>query len=173
MSIANIKDGWFTLFEQGGITLWVIFAVSILMWLLILERFWYLRFELPKAKQECRVSWAALSEQRHDTKPYLARKFSQQLNTKSNRSLLAIQTMTNILPMLGLLGTVSGMITVFEVITVFGTGNSRGMAAGISTALVTTLAGLMTALSGIYFISYLERKIRSEVRHFNESLDLE
>ena len=173
MSIANLKDGWFTLFEQGGITLWVIFAVSIFMWLLILERLWYLRFELPEAKRECKAAWDRLSAGNASTKPFLARKFSKKLNNEGNEHVLAIQTMTNILPMLGLLGTVSGMITVFEVITVFGTGNSRGMAAGISTALVTTLAGLMTALSGIYFISYLERRIRREVRQFNLSLDLE
>ena len=73
-------------------------------------------------------------------------------------------------PFLGLLGTVSGMIKVFDVITVFGTGNTRGMASGISEALVTTMAGLFTALSGLYFVSDLERRAEDVSRKLEQTL---
>jgi biopolymer transport protein ExbB len=84
--------------------------------------------------------------------------------------MLALQALVVILPLLGLLGTMSGMIKVFEVITVFGTGNTRGMASGISEALVTTMAGLFTALSGLYFVSDLERRAEEVTRRFEAEL---
>ena len=64
---------------------------------------------------------------------------TKQFRSESRRHVLAIQTLTSILPMLGLLGTVSGMISVFDVITQFGSGNTRGMAAGISRGSTTRL----------------------------------
>lgn len=77
--------------------------------------------------------------------------------------LSVLEALVQILPLLGLLGTVSGMIKVFEGLTLFGTGNVRAMAAGISEALITTLAGLVTALSGLYLIGYLKGRIRAAI----------
>jgi biopolymer transport protein ExbB len=78
--------------------------------------------------------------------------------------------LTQILPLLGLLGTVSGMIKVFEVIYAFGAGNARGMAAGISEALITTMAGLITALSGLFFAANLESRARHAREQFTSQL---
>ena len=72
--------------------------------------------------------------------------------------------------MLGLLGTVDGMIQTFDVLTVFGTGNARGMAGGISIALITTMAGLLTALSGLYFSTELETRVAREVDLMSDQL---
>jgi len=94
----------------------------------------------------------------------------RELAAEANRNMLALQALVGILPLLGLLGTVSGMIKVFEVITVFGSGNTRGMASGISEALVTTMAGLFTALSGLYFVSDLERRAENAARRFEAEL---
>lgn len=66
-----------------------------------------------------------------------------------------IGALVQVLPLLGLLGTVEGMIQVFTVLASHGSGNIRGMAGGISTALVTTMAGLMTSISGFYFVNDL------------------
>jgi biopolymer transport protein ExbB len=62
------------------------------------------------------------------------------------------------------------MIKVFDVINLFGSGNTRGMAAGISEALVTTMAGLLTALSGVYFVSNLENRAETLAREFETEL---
>ena len=70
----------------------------------------------------------------------------------------------------GLLGTVTGMIKTFEVMTAFGTGNVRGMADGISQALITTMAGLMTALAGMYFAGDLRARIDRETQRLREHL---
>jgi len=62
------------------------------------------------------------------------------------RSLLFIKIISVVAPLLGLLGTVTGMIVTFQAITLFGTGDPKLMAGGISTALVTTVLGLTVAI---------------------------
>lgn len=62
------------------------------------------------------------------------------------RGISIIKVLAAIAPMLGLLGTVTGMIGTFQAITLFGTGDPKMMAGGISTALVTTVLGLVAAL---------------------------
>lgn len=61
-------------------------------------------------------------------------------------------------PLLGLLGTVGGMVKTFEVIAVFGTGNARALASGISEALITTQTGLVVAVPGMFFAGELVRR---------------
>ena len=72
--------------------------------------------------------------------------------------------------MLGLLGTVIGMIKTFEVMTIFGSGNVRGMAEGISQALITTMAGLVTALFGMFYASQIQQKITYHTERMREFL---
>jgi len=62
---------------------------------------------------------------------------------------------------MGLLGTVTGMIATFDSIAIFGTGNTRAMAGGISEALITTQTGLLVAIPGVYMKNFLVR--RSEI----------
>jgi len=67
-----------------------------------------------------------------------------------------------VLPLLGLLGTVTGMIAVFDVMAFAGTGNARLMAGGVSKATIPTMSGLVAALSGLYFAALLEKKATIE-----------
>lgn len=73
-------------------------------------------------------------------------------------SLALIAVLATIAPLLGLLGTVIGMITTFDVISVFGTGNARALAGGISIALITTQSGLLVAIPGLLLSGALERR---------------
>ena len=74
--------------------------------------------------------------------------------------------------MLGLLGTVTGMIEVFDVMAIAGSGNVRGMAGGISKATLPTMAGMVAALSGLIFSVQLERRARREGRLMADRLVL-
>ena len=126
---------------RGGPVVWVIFAVSLGMWIIILDSYWLLRD--------------------------VARKFNSGLDRSNispgcqqlNRRIRTIDNLVNVLPLLGLLGTVNGMIHTFYVIMEFGASNPRGMANGISIALVTTMAGLTTSLSGLYFSHSLSKRV--------------
>ncbi|MFP4475640.1 MAG: MotA/TolQ/ExbB proton channel family protein [Desulfatibacillaceae bacterium] len=72
--------------------------------------------------------------------------------------LAPIGVLAAIAPLLGLLGTVLGMTAAFDVLSVFGTGNARAMAASISEALVTTETGLLIAIPGVYMKGFLDRR---------------
>ena len=171
MNWTSYKDGISALFEQGGLTLWAILFASILLWILIIERYWFHLRDMQKVRARLLDDWhtsrKGLSE---EMRFHRIRAIVAELTAESNRNIIALQALTGILPLLGLLGTVSGMIKVFEVITVFGTGNTRGMASGISEALVTTMAGLFTALSGLYFVSDLESRTENLALRFETEL---
>jgi len=74
------------------------------------------------------------------------------------RSLSVIAVLAAVAPLFGLLGTVTGMITTFDVITLFGTGNAKAMAGGISEALITTQSGLLVAIPGLFMSAFLIRR---------------
>ena len=147
------------LLESGGLVLWVILIASVLMWTMIIERYFFVYFIHPNQVKKSLTVW----QQRSERKSWYAQKIRQGMIAKSSASLkqhlMYIRTLIAALPMLGLLGTVDGMIQTFDVLTVFGTGNARGMAGGISVALITTMGGLLAALSGMYFSTQLEQRV--------------
>jgi biopolymer transport protein ExbB len=75
-----------------------------------------------------------------------------------NKDTGTISLLSSVAPLMGLLGTVSGMVTTFSVIAEFGTGNARALASGISEALITTQTGLVVAVPGLFFASFLLRR---------------
>jgi biopolymer transport protein ExbB len=158
------------LMESGGTVLWLILLASILMWTLIIERYIFIWFLHPREVRKMMDEW----HQRDDLASWYAQQIRQGMIAESKvmleRFLILIRTLTVALPMLGLLGTVNGMIQTFDVMTVFGTGNTRGMAGGISVALITTMGGLLTALSGLYFITQLEQRVAREVNNVADAL---
>ena len=158
------------LMESGGTVLWLILLASVIMWTLIIERYVYLFLLHPKEKQKLIDHWP----QRVDRTSWYAQQIRLGLIAESRisleRYLVLIKTLTMALPMLGLLGTVHGMIQTFDVMTVFGTGNTRGMAGGISIALITTMGGLLTALSGLYFSTQLQQRVTRTVDNVADAL---
>jgi biopolymer transport protein ExbB len=85
-----------------------------------------------------------------------------------------IAALAGVAPLLGLLGTVLGMIETFQVISVFGTSNARAMAGGISVALITTETGLLIAIPGLFVSGALARKakrLESALDEFSLALD--
>ncbi len=75
------------------------------------------------------------------------------------KHLQTLGTIANITPLLGLLGTVIGMIKVFSAITTFGVGDPQALAEGISEALVTTAAGLSVGIPSLMFYRYFKGKV--------------
>ena len=77
------------------------------------------------------------------------------------RGLIVLEVVAGISPLIGLLGTVVGMVTVFDAITTEGLGNAQVLSAGISKALVTTVTGLSVGIPALAFHSYLSRRVES------------
>jgi biopolymer transport protein ExbB len=136
--------------------------VLFLMWALILERFWYLYRVHPIRRREILAAW----ESRADTMSWHARQIRDGMISESSLALKKniglIKALIAICPLLGLLGTVTGMVAVFDVMTYSGSSNARAMAAGVSMATVPTMAGMVAALSGVYLGIWLEHKANTE-----------
>jgi biopolymer transport protein ExbB len=90
-------------------------------------------------------------------------------NSFVERYIKSIAILATVAPLLGLLGTVSGMITTFLVIATSGTGDAKALASGISEALITTQTGLVVAVPGLFLANYLRRrtdKLESRMQRF-------
>lgn len=85
-----------------------------------------------------------------------------------DRYMTALGTIAAITPLLGLLGTVIGMIQVFSVITTMGVGSPTDLAGGISTALITTAAGISVAVPALIFHRYFKGKINDYVMRMEQ-----
>ncbi|MGJ8667895.1 MAG: MotA/TolQ/ExbB proton channel family protein [Oceanococcus sp.] len=156
--------------EAGGGVLWVILFAAILMWAMILERLSYFRMELPQQTRQVIENWRKRSEFSSWQARQIRRAEVSRVTRTANRNVAAIKTIVALCPLLGLLGTVTGMIHVFDVMAALGTGNARAMAAGIFKATIPTMAGMVVALSGIYFGTHFPHKVRRETDFLNDEL---
>ncbi len=142
--------------DIGGGVLWFIAAALIGMWTMIIERLYYFNWTYPKQARSLIAKWDA----RKDTTSWKAHRIREtwisQATQDLNSGLLVIKTIVTICPMIGLLGTVTGMVQVFELMALQGTGSARLLAAGISKATVPTMAGMVAALSGLFVSARLE-----------------
>lgn len=160
----TVYDNLQGFFAAGGPVLWGIFFVTLVMWTLIIERYWYINRTHPLQLSSTFNVW----RQRKDQDSWHAKQIRgallSQLSLDLTQSLQFIRMLVVICPLLGLLGTVTGMIHVFDVITALGTGNPRAMSTGISLATIPTLAGLVAALSGYYFSVRLKQRATIETQ---------
>lgn len=158
--------------EKGGQVLWLIFFTLLAMWFLIIEKYCYFKSVYPQEKKKKKELWL----QRSDRASWFACRIRDmeisQMSTNVNRFIPVIKILVVIAPLLGLLGTVTGMIAVFDVMAATGTGNARLMASGISLATIPTMAGMVSAISGLYFSNYFEKKAQLEMQVFAEDLSL-
>ncbi len=143
--------------EKGGNVLLAIGAVTFLMWTLILERFWHFRRIAPREAERVQRIWAARSDRSSWYASQVRSLLVSEVRCSLSESLLMIRTLVALCPLLGLLGTVTGMIEVFDVMAISGSGNTRAMAAGVSKATIPTMAGMVAALSGLALSVQLDR----------------
>ncbi len=166
--------------RPGGPVMIPLILVSFWMWALIIERILYFRrmdrddVDLRQAVQV--LNGKRLPETLRGLRIRVVMNFLKERtgNRKLDRGILDLCTMRErphirrsltvvailsaVAPLFGLLGTVTGMMTTFDVIALFGTGNARAMAGGISEALITTQSGLIVAIPGVFMSGFLMRR---------------
>ncbi|GAB3028310.1 MotA/TolQ/ExbB proton channel family protein [Bowmanella dokdonensis] len=146
--------------DQGGIVGYIILAVGAIGLLLALERL--ISLTLTKSKVDRQLKQKEVradnplgrvlkvrEQYPHADTETLELKLTEAILgevPKLGRNLTIIKIISVVAPLMGLLGTVTGMINTFQAITLFGTGDPKLMAGGISTALVTTVLGLVVAI---------------------------
>jgi len=154
----------------GGFVLYFVAAALLIMWALMIERWYFLTLEYPKLRDSIISNWDA----RLDTTSWSAHRIRDawvsEASEKLNARMFIIKTLVAMCPLIGLLGTVTGMITVFDTMATQGTGNPRLMAAGISMATIPTMAGMVAALSGICFSTRLETRVKVAKEKLVDSL---
>ena len=159
-------------FEAGGPVLWGILLVTMIMWTLIIERFWYFKNLMPSLTNDALNQWSVVSNKGDWYSMRIRDQIISEVSAETKKFILTIETMMQRLPLLGLLGTVVGMIKVFDVMTFFGTGNARLMASGVSQATIPTMAGLVAAISGLYIANLLKRKAEDEINKIADQLTI-
>ncbi len=157
-------------FDAGGNVLWAIFLATMLMWTLIIERLWFLGRFHPANVARASREWASRPDHDSWASTAIRRQLISGITLAANRHIRLIHALMTLLPLLGLLGTVTGMIQVFNVMASAGTTNPRLMAAGVSAATIPTMSGLVAAISGLWFAVYYSRRWRHERRRIEELL---
>jgi len=159
--------------ELGGPVLRAIAWVILLMWILILERLLFYRTTLKQKMKDAFAAWESRSERKSWHAHQIRARVISEVLMSTNAGLPLIQTLVAVCPLLGLLGTVTGMITVFQVMASSGTGNVRSMAAGVSMATVPTMAGMVGALSGVFLVTILTRTARRRIKLLEDELTMD
>ena len=159
--------------ELGGPVLNVIGLVTLFMWMLIIERLVYMRTGHKNLVRKAHIIWDARTDHSSWKAHQIRTRIISQVSANSERNLALIKTCVALCPLLGLLGTVTGMIEVFEVMAISGSGNPRSMASGVSKATVPTMAGMVAARSGVAMSAYLENKARREREFIADELVIE
>jgi biopolymer transport protein ExbB len=159
--------------ELGGPVLRVIGWVTLFMWMLIIERLVYMRTGHKKLVRQSHLIWDKRTDYSSWKAHQIRTRIISQVSAAAERNLALIKTCVALCPLLGLLGTVTGMIEVFEVMAISGSGNPRSMASGVSKATVPTMAGMVAALSGVAMTAYLENKARREREFIADELIIE
>ena len=144
--------------EMGGDVLFVIGLLTLFMWALIIERLVYIRGGHRKIVAAATAVWEGRTDHSSWNAHMVRIRLISVVASHMERNIPMIQTCVALCPLLGLLGTVTGMVEVFEVMAISGSSNPRSMAAGVSKATVPTMAGMVAALSGIAMSTYLQRK---------------
>jgi len=154
----------------GGPVLKVIAITIFLMWVAIVERIMFFRTSMNMMSREIHDNWEGRPERRSWNALQIRELMISRFSEATNQGISLIQTLVALCPLLGLLGTVTGMISVFQVMAVSGSGNVRAMAAGVSQATVPTMAGMVGALSGVLLVTLLTRRAAREVEFLEDSL---
>ena len=141
--------------------LWI-FLCGVLLWTLIIERTWYFARVLPGDAKRTLESWQA----RADHLSWSARQIRQAMISRLNGAMTANLPLMRVLvplsPLLGLIGTVSGMLEVFDSMALRGSADARTMASGVSHAMICTLTGLAVSITGLYPVHYFQSRAKRE-----------
>jgi len=156
--------------HSGGDVLWIILGVAISLWCLIIERLLFFKFSYPTFRTHSVNQWQQRNDKHSPYALFIRQAMISEAKIEMSRYVAIIKILIALCPLLGLLGTVTGMISVFDVMAVTGTGNARAMAAGVSKATIPTMAGMVIAIAGLYFNKLIEERVNDESHHLADLL---
>ena len=157
------------LFDRGGPVLYILFIVTLFIWFIIFSKYLSTSYNNKNWIKNNFDSFSSGVNINRSNIHLFEESFLIHIKRVSTQKLKMLDGLIGLCPMLGLLGTVYGMIEVFEVLAVLGTGNPRAMSTGVAKATIPTMAGMTIALSGLFFKFDLANRVeryQEEARDF-------
>ena len=157
--ISEIFKTYSNFINQGGPVVLILFFISIYLFILISIKFKFLFFDISELKIKYKKDITYIKNDQY----LLLNQSILRSDFKSSviKDFYIIQTLIALCPVLGLLGTVTGMIEVFDVVSFFGTGNARALASGITKATLPTMTGMAISIVGLLTFTILNSKSQS------------
>lgn len=158
--------------DRGGPVLLIIMAATFVMWALILERLFYFRFAHKQIAAEALAEWRSRSDRKSKLAHWVRDKLVSEVRIKAEQNVQLTKAMVALAPLLGLLGTVTGMVAVFDIMAITAGADAKAMSAGVSRATIPTMAGMVASLSGIMFTSGMDRRVNRSVQQVEDSMEI-
>jgi biopolymer transport protein ExbB len=158
------------LVDLGGPFVVWIFLCGLVMWTLVVERSWYFARMLPEQTERTLATWRARDDHHSWTARQIRAAMISRLNAAMSANLPLLRVLVPLSPLLGLIGTVSGMLEVFDSMALRGSADARAMASGVSEAMICTLTGLAVSITGLYPVYYFQARTRTETELLADKL---
>ena len=155
--------------ETGGDVLVVLFIFSILFWTLVVEKTLYHREVFKPLSKKLKQFWKRREDKNNWEQQQLITAQISQLKLGLHKNLTVMKVVIALFPLLGLLGTITGMISVFDSMNALGT-NAKAMASGISMATIPTMAGMLLAVLGLFAFTRIHGLALKEIRLLQDKL---
>ena len=168
--MGELSEALLGFMDKGGDVLWLIAALLFVMWMLVFERVWYFKAGWKADVADVIARWESRPERKSWEAQQIRVMMISQSRMKINQFLPVIKTLVALCPLLGLLGTVTGMIEVFQIMAVTGGGDAKSMAGGVQQATIPTMAGMVAALSGVFANTYVTRIAQRESEFLQDNL---
>ena len=156
-------------FSSGGQILFIIMAIAFVMWALVIERYLYFIFHSRGLAADYINLWHDLSSNTI-YKPIIKSRYLSEYRLYNERGIVLVKMLVKISLLVGLLGTVVGMITVFDAYAVTQTNPIEEIAAGVAQAIIPTMTGMLVGLSGLYFAYHLKQIADTKTHHLDMNL---
>jgi biopolymer transport protein ExbB len=160
------------LIDGGGPFVGWILLSGVVMWTLVVERLWYFERLLPREVETTLEMWNARRDRTSWCARQIRRAMISRLNAGMTANLQLLRVLVPLAPLLGLIGTVAGMLEVFESMALRGSADARAMANGVSHAMICTLSGLAVSITGLYPVHHFGTRARRETEHVADMLEL-
>jgi len=145
----------------GPLVVWILIA-GIVMWTLIFERLWFFRKWLPKMSSVLLQEWQGRAEHHSWSSHQVRKAMISRLNGAMSENMPVMKVLIPLCPLLGLVGTVHGMLEVFDSMAILGSADARTMASGVSKAMNCTMTGLAVSITGMYPVFHFQSAIRKQ-----------
>ena len=150
------------LIDEGGPFVFLIFICGVVLWTLVLERCWFFWRVLPRLSRTAQREWLARPERGSWCARQIRAAMISRVNVAMTTGFPLLQVLVPLSPLLGLIGTVSGMLEVFDSMALRGSADARTMASGVSHAMICTMTGLTVSITGLYPVHYFRSRARRE-----------